>query len=73
MDLTGSFDQVLKMGAREEVAQIDKFAVVFILDIYHAPAVLAATNLLPTNDDGFFAPNNGKWNNILAPGSTKVP
>ena len=51
MDLTGSFDQVLKMRAREEVAQIDKFAVVFILDIYHAPAVLAATNLLSTNDD----------------------
>jgi len=32
MNLGGGFDQVLQMGACEEVAKVDKFAVVLILD-----------------------------------------
>lgn len=32
VDLGGRFDQVLQMGTGEEVAEVDEFAVVFILD-----------------------------------------
>lgn len=32
VDLGGSFDEVLEMGAGEEVAEVDKFAVVLVLD-----------------------------------------
>lgn len=32
VDLSGGFNQVLQMGASEEVAKIDEFAVVLILN-----------------------------------------
>lgn len=32
VDLRGRLDQVLQMGAREEVAKVDEFAVVLVLD-----------------------------------------
>jgi hypothetical protein len=57
----------------KEVTQIDKFAMIFILNIDHTPAVLATTNLLATNDNGLFTPYNGKWNNVLLLALTKVP
>lgn len=53
------------MGAREEVAEIDKFAVILILDIDHAPSVLATTDLFTVDDDVLFASNDGERDNIL--------
>lgn len=32
VDLRGGLDQVLQVGTREEVAEVDKFAVVLVLD-----------------------------------------
>jgi len=32
VDLCGRLDQVLQVGAGEEVAEVDEFAVVFVLD-----------------------------------------
>lgn len=58
MDLAGGLDQILKVGAGQEVAEIDKLAVVLILDIDDTPAVLTSTNLLAIDDNGLFATNN---------------
>lgn len=41
VDLAGGLDQVLQVGAGEEVAQVDELAVPLVLDVDGAPAVLA--------------------------------
>lgn len=51
MDLAGSFDEVLKVGPGEKVAQINELAVVFIFDVDYAPAIQAASNLLSVDND----------------------
>jgi hypothetical protein len=51
MDLRCCLDQVLEMGAGEEVSEVDKFAVVLVLDVDNSPSVLATSDLLATNDD----------------------
>ena len=65
VDLACRFNQVLKVCACEEVTEIDEFAVVFVLNVDHSPAVLAAPDLLAIDDDGFFASNDGKRDDIL--------
>jgi hypothetical protein len=51
VNLRSCFDQVLEVGACQEVSEGDEFAVVLILDINDSPSVLAATDLLSSNDD----------------------
>jgi hypothetical protein len=51
VDLRGGFDQVLEVGSGEEVSEVDELAVVLILDVDDTPSVLAATDLLASNDD----------------------
>ena len=51
MDLRCRLNQVLEMGAGEEVSEVDKFAVVLVLDVDDSPSVLTTTDLLATNDD----------------------
>lgn len=41
MDLAGGLDQVLEVGAGEEVTEVDEFAVPLVFDVDGAPAVLA--------------------------------
>jgi hypothetical protein len=41
----------LEVGAGEEVSEVDEFAVVLILNVDDTPSVLAATDLLASNDD----------------------
>lgn len=65
MDLAGGLDQVLEVGAGQEVAEVDKFTVVLILDVDDTPAVLAAANLLAIDDDGLLTTDNGEGNDIL--------
>lgn len=36
-----------------------------VLDVYHAPSVLAAPDLLAIDDNRFLAANYGKGDNIL--------
>jgi hypothetical protein len=68
VDLCGRLDQVLQVGAGEEVAEVDEFAVVLVLDcgalvklwkgrwgwhtVDDAPLVLAATDVPAINNDG---------------------
>ena len=65
VDLRSSLDQVLKVSSQEEVAQVNEFAVVLVLNVDYAPSVLAATDLLAIDDDGFFGANDGEGNEIL--------
>lgn len=63
--LAGRFDQVLEVGAGQEVSKVDEFAVVLILDVDHTPAVLASPDLLSVHDNVLFATDNGKRNYVL--------
>lgn len=63
--LTGGFDQVLEVGAGQEVAEVDEFAVVFVFNVYHAPAVLTAADLFSIDDDRLLTADNSKWNDVL--------
>jgi hypothetical protein len=54
----------------EEVAQMDKFAVVFIFNIDHSPTVLTTSDLFSIDHDGTIRTNNGKWNYFLGRVST---
>ena len=65
VDLAGGLDQVLEVGAGQEVAEVDKFTVVLILDVDDTPAVLTAANLLAVHDDGLLTTDNGERNDIL--------
>jgi hypothetical protein len=51
MDLRCRLDKVLKMGACKEVSEVDKFAVVLVLDVNNSPSILSPTNLFSTNND----------------------
>lgn len=53
------------MRSGEEISEIDKFAVILILNIDDTPFVLAATNLLAINNDGLLASHNCKWDDVL--------
>lgn len=68
MDLCGGFDEVLQVGAGQEVTEVDKLAVCLILDcpwsvlvtdievsvqtIDDTPLGLATTDVLAIHDDG---------------------
>lgn len=51
VNLASSFDEILEVCAGQEVAKIDKFAVILVFDVNNTPTVLSAANLLPVNDD----------------------
>jgi hypothetical protein len=65
VDLRGGLDEVLKVGSEEEVAEVDKFAVVLVLDVDNAPSVLAASNLLAINNDRLLRSNNSEGDEVL--------
>ena len=45
VDLACSLDEVLEVGAGEEVAEVDKLAVPLVLNVDGTPAVLASGNV----------------------------
>ena len=65
MDLAGSLDQVLQMGAGQEGSQVNEFAVVLIFNVNDAPTVLAAANLLTVDDNVLLATDNSERNDVL--------
>ena len=82
VNLRRCFDEVLKVGAGEEVAQVDEFAVLLVFHcclsarwllspccmqrtIDDTPAVLAAADLLATNDDRLLRADNSKGHDAL--------
>lgn len=73
MDLRGGLDEILQVGAGEEVAEVDELAVVLVLDVDDTPAVLASTDLLASNNDGLLRSDNSEWNDILHTVSVMSP
>ena len=65
MNLGGRLDQVLEVGAGQEVAEVDEFAMSLVLDIDGAPAVLATADGLALDGDGLFAADYGKGDDRL--------
>lgn len=65
MDLARGLDEVLQVGAEEEVTEVDEFAMVLIFDIDHTPAVLAATDLATVDSHGSLGTDNGEGNEAL--------
>ncbi len=68
VSLRGRFDEILEVGSQQEVAQVDEFAVVLVLDVDDAPSVLAAADLLAVDNDGLLRPNNGEGHEALLGG-----
>lgn len=60
MDLGGGLDQILKVSAGEEVAEVDEFAVLLVFDVDGSPAVLSATDGLAGDVDVALAANDGE-------------
>ena len=65
MDLRCGLNQILEMGAGEEVSEVDEFAVSLVLNVDDTPSVLAAADLLASNDDRLLGTNNREWDDIL--------
>lgn len=65
VDLRCGLDEILEMGAEKEVAEVDEFAMVLVLDVDDAPAVLATPNLLAVDDDGLLRSNDGEGDEAL--------
>lgn len=65
VDLRSRLNEVLEVRAKEEVAEIDEFAVVLILDVDDAPSVLATPDLLAIDNDGLLGTDNGEGNEAL--------
>lgn len=65
VDLAGRLDQVLEVGARKEVSQVDEFAVVLVLDVNDTPAVLPATDLLAVDNDVLLTAHDGERDDVL--------
>jgi hypothetical protein len=65
MDLGGGLDQILEMSTGEEVSKVDEFTVGLVLNVNDAPSVLAAANLLASNNDRLLRTNDGEGNDIL--------
>lgn len=73
VDLGGGLDQILKVGAGEEVSEVDEFAVLLVLDVDGSPAVLAAANSLAVNVDVALAADYCEWNDGLQSISQGTP
>lgn len=65
VDLRGGLNKILQVGAEEEVAQVDKLAVVLVLNVDDAPPVLTAADLLAVDDDVLLRADNGEGNEAL--------
>ena len=65
VDLRCRFDKVLKVCSQEEVSQVNKFAVVLVLDVDDTPSVLATSDLVAIDDDRLLGSHDGEGNQIL--------
>ena len=65
MNLARRLDQILQMRTRQKVAQAHKLAMALVLDINHAPAVLAAPHAAAVDDDVLFGADDRKGDEFL--------
>lgn len=50
----------------EEVAEVDEFAVILVLDVDYSPTVLAPTNGFAIDDNIALGPHDREWDDILS-------
>lgn len=60
VDLGSRFDEILKVGAREEVTEVNEFAVALVFDVDGAPAVLAAADGFAIDAEAIFTADYGE-------------
>lgn len=60
VDLGSRLDQILEVGSKQEVSQVNKFTVGLILHVDDTPSVLTSTNLLAIDNDVLLRTNNGE-------------
>lgn len=65
VNLAGGLDHVLKVSAGKEVAEVDEFAVVLVLDIDDTPLVLSAADSATVDVKRLLATNDGEGNDGL--------
>ena len=65
MDLAGGLNEVVEVGAGQEVAEVHEFAVILVFDVNHTPAVLAAAYLLSVDDNVLLASDDREGDDIL--------
>lgn len=65
VDLRGSLNEILEVRPKQEIPEVDEFAVVLVLDVNDTPPVLAATDLLAVDDDRLLGADNGKGDEVL--------
>lgn len=65
MDMSGSFNKILQVGSSQKVTQVNKFAVMLVLDIDDTPTSLSATHSLAIHDHVSFRANNSKRDELL--------
>lgn len=65
MDLRCGLNQILKVGTGQEVSEVDEFAVSLILNINDTPSVLAAADLLASNNDRLLRTDNSEGDDVL--------
>ena len=65
VNLAGGLNEILEVGASQEIAQVYKLAVVLVLNVDDTPAVLAATNLLAVDDNGLLTTDNREGDDVL--------
>lgn len=66
MDLCGCLDEVLQVGASEEVAEVHEFAVAFVLDIHDTPAIGTTSDLTAIDCDVLLRSYNSEWDDALS-------
>lgn len=65
VDLRCRLNQILEMSTEQEVPEVNKLALVLVLDVDNAPPVLATANLFAVDNDRLLGTNDGKRNQAL--------
>ena len=65
MNLTRRLNQILQVRPGQKVPERHKFAMIFVLYIYHAPSILAPANRATTGDNVFLGADNGEGDKVL--------
>lgn len=65
VNLTGSFDQILQVGAKEEIAQVDEIRMSLVLHVDCSPSVLPCRHLPAVDHTGAFTPDHGERGEFL--------
>lgn len=65
VDLGRRLDEVLEVGTQQEVSQIDKLAVVLVLNVDDSPSVLTTPDLVTVDNDRLLGTNNGEGDQAL--------